>query len=46
MVDRIHLVNWGITMTGELVVGQSSTFLHIAAHTLANISMTTGLADC
>jgi hypothetical protein len=46
MVDRIHLVNWGITMTGELVVGQSWTFLHVVARTLANISVTIDLADC
>jgi len=44
MVDGIHLVNWGIIMTGELVFGQSCLFLHIVAHTLANISMATGLA--
>jgi len=45
MVDRIHLVNWGIIMMGELVVGLSWPFLHIVAHTLANTCMATGLAD-
>ena len=45
MVDRIHLVNWGIIMTGELFVGQSWPFLHTVTHTLASISMAADLAN-
>ena len=45
VVDKIHMVNWAIIMM-ELAVGQIWPFLHIVAHTFANISMVTGLTDC